>query len=98
MVNGLRKPGGSPQAARVAQLVRLGLRLDDSTIVSVAEISCFVPGCPPVETLALIWDGAGTPYRLRFFTPIAEVMAQDIPPAWYLPALRYDGDAECGCC
>ena len=98
MVRGLRKPGGTPDAARVARLLRDGLALSVDTVVSVAELNCLVPGCPPVETLAMIWGRDGKAYRLRVFCPLAEVVAEDIPPAWYLPALLYDGDSECGCC
>ncbi|TGD62108.1 hypothetical protein EYC08_16970 [Tabrizicola sp. WMC-M-20] len=98
MIKGLRKPGGSPDAARVARVLRDGLALPPDTVVSVSEIMCQVPGCPPIETLALIWDRDGVAYRLRVFRPLAEVRAEDVPPAWYFPALKYDGDSECGCC
>jgi nitrate reductase delta subunit len=98
MIRGLRKPGGAPEAARVARLVRAGLALPAETVLSVTEIMCQVPGCPPIETLALIWDSDGVAYRLRVFGPLSDVKAEDIPPAWYLPALRYDGESDCGCC
>lgn len=98
MIKGLRKPGGSPDAARVARLVRNGLALPLDTVVSISEIMCQVPGCPPIETLALMWDRDGAPYRLRVFRPLADVRAEDVPPAWYFPALKYDGDSDCGCC
>ncbi|MFN4128747.1 MAG: hypothetical protein ACK4GC_02870 [Paracoccaceae bacterium] len=98
MIRGLRKPGGTPDAARVARLVRDGLTLPPETVVSVTELMCQVPGCPPVETLAMIWDKDATAYRLRVFRPLAEVVAADIPPAWYLPALKHEGENDCGCC
>jgi hypothetical protein len=96
-VRGLRSREAGAGAGRVAALVRTALALEASDIVTVAELRCGVPGCPPVETVALILRGAAH-YRLRVFKPLAEVGAGDLPPAWYLPALADEGEPDCGCC
>lgn len=97
-VRGLRRPGRGAAATRLAALVRAHFALDPGWIVAVSELSCQVPGCPPVETVALLWDPSGAPHRLRVFRPLAEVAASDLPPRWYLPALAGGDDDDCGCC
>lgn len=97
MVGGLRTRTSGAEAGRVVALVRHGLRLSESDVVTVAELRCRVPGCPPVETVVLILRGAAR-YRLRVFRPVTDVAEADLPPAWYLPALALDETDEGGCC
>ena len=96
-LRGLRRPARGAQAARIAAMVRAHFGLSDAWVVTVAELQCQVPGCPPVETVALMWDAGGTAHRLRVFRPLDEVQADDLPPRWYLPALLA-ADDDCGCC
>lgn len=98
MIRGLRRPGRGGDAARVADLVRGRFALGEAAVVVASELRCRVPGCPPVETVVLIWDGAGGRHRLRVFRPLAEVTEEDLPPRWYWPALRDEGEGDCGCC
>jgi nitrate reductase delta subunit len=97
-LRGLRRPATGGDAARLADLVRARFGLGPDWTVTVAELRCRVPGCPPVETVALMWDADGAPYRLRVFRPLAEVGESDLPPRWYLPALAATDDVHCGCC
>lgn len=97
-LRGLRRPSRGADGAALAALARAHFALDAGWIVSVAELTCQVPGCPPVETVVLMWDAGGTAYRLRVFRPLAQVKITDFPPRWYLPALIATGDADCGCC
>lgn len=96
MIRGMRRPSDGGHAAEVQGWLRRHFALDGAIIVS--ELRCTVPGCPPIETVALFWDAAGTAYCLRIFKPLAEVGPDDLPPAWYLPALVDEGEADCGCC
>ncbi|MBD3763436.1 MAG: hypothetical protein IE927_01515 [Rhodobacterales bacterium] len=82
----------------MAALLRDRFALGSDWVVAVSELRCQTPGCPPVETVALMWDPAGAPYRLRLFRPLAAVTDDDLPPRWYLPALAAEGDADCSCC
>ena len=96
--SGLRRPGrGGGHARRVAALLRDHFALAGGWVVTVAELRCLTPGCPPVETVALLWDAEGARHRLRVFRPLAEVSRDDLPPRWYLPALRAE-DGDDGCC
>lgn len=98
MIRGMRRPSRSDDAVRVQGLLRNLFDLPDHAAIVVSELQCAVPGCPPVETVALFWDAAGLGYRWRVFKPLAGVCAEDLPPKWYLPALLDDGGGDCGCC
>lgn len=96
-LRGLRRPARGAEAGRIAAMVRAHFGLDGTWVVTVAELQCQVPGCPPVETVALMWDAGDAAYRLRVFRPLEGVCADDLPPTWYLPALLAEDD-DCGCC
>ena len=98
MIRGLRRPGTGDEARRVAALVRDRFALPDAAVVVASELRCRVPGCPEIETAVLVWDEAGERYRLKVFKPLPEVAADDLPPRWYFPALRDEGETNCGCC
>jgi len=94
----LRRPASRGLASGVADLVRAQFGLGADWVVSVSELRCTTPGCPPVETVALMWDAGAVPHRLRLFKPLAQVRADDLPPRWYLPALVVDADGDGACC
>ena len=75
---------------------RFGLRGD--SVVSVSEIACAAPGCPPVETAVMFWTADGRHYHFKVFKPLADVVADDLPPAWYMDALAVAQGVECDCC
>ena len=97
MGRALWRLGRGAEAARVAALVRARFALPAEAVVAASELRCGLPGCPPVETIVLAWDGQGQRHRLRVFRPLAEVTEEDLPPRWYFPALADDGTDE-GCC
>lgn len=94
----LRTPSSRGLASHVASLLRAQFGLGPDWVVSVSELHCVTPGCPPVETVALMWDAAAVAHRLRLFKPLAKVQSDDLPPRWYLPALVADGDEDGACC
>lgn len=76
--------------------VRSRFRIGDAAIL-VAEVECMVPGCPPIETVIAFWS-EGRRHHFKVFKPVAEVVEDDLPPAWLKPALAVAEDYECGCC
>lgn len=76
---------------------RFGLAEPDAVLVT--EIMCRLPGCPPLETVIAFWNGAGTRHHIKVFKKAVEVIEDDLPPRWYLPALAVDDNAtmDCGC-
>jgi hypothetical protein len=81
---------------RVREWVRERFALDDSAIL-VAEVACAVPGCPPVETVIAFWSGERR-HHFKVFKPVAEVIADDLPPRWYRGALAVPDEFQCECC
>jgi nitrate reductase delta subunit len=75
--------------------VRFSLTADDT--VMVAEMSCAVPGCPPVETHLVFWTDRGR-HHYKIFKPVADVQEDDLPPAFMKNALIALDSADCDCC
>ena len=95
-----RKPPGQAAAAeRVRDVDARALRAagDDATVM-VAEVTCAVPGCPPLETVVAFWTGATTRHHFKVFKPLAEVVADDLPPAFLKNALADIEGIGCECC
>ena len=53
-VAGAPGPGRGLQAAHIAQLARTILKLPDDVAVTVQQLTCREPGCPPVETVIAV--------------------------------------------
>ena len=99
MLGNVRKnPGHLEATARVGDWTRERFALPGDAVILVAEIECQVPGCPPVETVVAFWTGEETRYRFKLFTPVAAVVADDLPVSWLLPSLVDYGDLGCECC
>lgn len=95
---GLRVPGGVDvdRIATIEDWVRRRFDLGDDAVVSVSEMQCGLPGCPPLETVILFWEGtAETRYRLKLFKPITEVVEADLPVSWLKRTLIDTGDLDC---
>jgi hypothetical protein len=63
----------------------------------VSQIACGVPGCPPIETHAVFWTEAGR-HHFKIFKPPAQVIEDDLPPAFMKNALVAAEDFDCDCC
>jgi len=82
---------------RVRNWTRNRFALADDETVMVSEIACAVPGCPPVETHIVFWTAAGR-HHFKVFKPLAEVVEDDLPPAFMKHALTWAEGLECSCC
>jgi nitrate reductase delta subunit len=82
---------------RVREWTRERFALPDDTAVTVAEVACAVPGCPPIETVIVFWSNERR-HHYKIFKPVADVVAGDLPPRWFMGALAVPDDFECGCC
>ena len=82
---------------RVRDWTRARFALTDDETIMVSEMSCGVPGCPPVETHVVFWTAAGR-HHFKVFKPSAEVAADDLPPAFMKNALVWAEGLECSCC
>jgi hypothetical protein len=94
MLRSLRK--GPEQAAALERLrawTRARFALGDAAVLA-AEVSCSVPGCPPVETVVAFWI-ADTRHQFKVFKPVTEVTFDDLPPSWMRNALVATDGMEC---
>ena len=82
---------------RVREWVRARFKLAEETAIMVAELACAVPGCPPIETAIAFWSDERR-HHFKVFKPVAEIVDDDLPPAWLKPALAVPDDFECTCC
>lgn len=80
--------------SRVEALVRERFRVAESDLILVSQDPVTKPGFPPIETNVVFWKDRKR-YRLKFFAPVSQVTAADLPVAWLLPALEDTGEAAC---
>jgi nitrate reductase delta subunit len=95
-----RKSGAGQRAAlaRIKDWTRARFGLGEDVVVSVAELDCTTPGCPPVDTVVAFWTAPDRRHHFRIFKPAAEVVADDLPPAWMKDRLVVDEVLGCPCC
>ena len=97
----MRSPGQLAEhglhAERVREWTRARFRLEEDTTIMASEVSCKVPGCPPVETMVVFWTDLGR-HHFKVFKPLADVVEDDLPPAFMKNALAEVDGIDCGCC
>ena len=76
---------------RIKAWTRKRFTLPTDATVSVAEMACGLPGCPPRETVVAFWTDGETRHQFKVFKPLDAVIEDDVPPAWLKPALASDG-------
>jgi nitrate reductase molybdenum cofactor assembly chaperone NarJ/NarW len=91
-----KNPGRGAASDRVRQWTRARFALADETVM-VSEIACAVPGCPPIETHIVFWTDQGR-HHFKIFKPLADVVEDDLPPAFMKDALTWVEGIECSCC
>ena len=82
---------------RLRDWTRARFTLPDDTTVMASEVSCAVPGCPPVETHVIFWTALGR-HHFKVFKPVAEVTEDDLPPAFMKNAMIALEGLDCDCC
>jgi hypothetical protein len=92
-----KRPGHGAAVDRVGEWTRGRFKLADDDTVMVSEVSCAVPGCPPIETHVVFWTAAGR-HHFQVFKPVAEVAEDDLPPAFMKNALIALEGIDCSCC
>lgn len=91
------EPGHEQAVARVQAWTRARFDLDAAAAVMATELICTRPGCPPLETMVAFWVYGNQRRHFRVFKPIADVAADDLPPAWLMDALCAEPEED-GCC
>jgi hypothetical protein len=93
-----RMNGGDPVAiARVRDWVRERFNLPYDAAIMVSEVTCNLPGCPPLETVIAFWENE-TRHHFKLFKPVAEVTSDNLPYAWMKESLIVPEGFGCECC
>lgn len=71
----------SGRAAEIKVWVSEHLGLGENDLVSVAELTCHEPGCPPVETVVTVHRDDGDRGSWKVHKPMSEVCEPDINDA-----------------
>ena len=82
---------------RIEDWTRRRFKLSDEVVVSVSQIECLLPGCPPLETVVSFWEGEDR-YHFKVFKTISDVKEDDLPFAWMKDAIKVAPGWECDCC
>jgi hypothetical protein len=82
---------------RVRAWTRARFKLTNDEAIMVSEISCAVPGCPPIETHVVFWTASGR-HHFKIFKPVVETTEDDLPPAFMKNALVALEGADFDCC
>ena len=96
---GTRKesPGHVAALDRVTAWTRERFKLAEEDAVSVSQVTCAVPGCPPLETVVAFWTAGETRHHFKIFKPVEQVVEDDLPPRWMKNALAATMEG-CECC
>lgn len=85
-------------AARVKAWTRQRFSLDGQATLFVTELEGGAPGFPRLRTVVSFWMAERGHYHFTVFKPLEEVSEPDIPPAWFLAALKVEAGVQCACC
>ena len=83
---------------RVGAWTRERFGLPEAASILVTELTCGLPGCPPLETVVAFWTEGPTRHQFKLFKPVREVVEDDLPPSWMKPALVVDEESGLECC
>ncbi len=93
-----RRNESDPEAiARVREWVRQRFALASDAAIMVSEVTCNLPGCPPLETVVAFWEGE-VRHHFKLFKPLAEVTSDNLPFAWMKESLIVPEGFGCDCC
>jgi nitrate reductase delta subunit len=99
MLGSIRK---SPSKLKALELVaawtRARFKLPPDAAVLVSEVTCSLPGCPPLETVVAFWGEGNTRHSFKLFKPVAQVSEDDLPPGWMKNALMVPENFVPECC
>ena len=73
-----RKTQNIEKIRNLKLLISNKYELSDNTIISIAELSCHEPDCPPIETVITVRYKNGSMKNWRVAKPISEVEETDI--------------------
>ncbi len=95
---GVKKgPEHAASLERVREWTRERFKLPADAAILVSEIVCKLPGCPPLETAVVFWEGE-TRHHFKLFKPVEEVAYDNLPFTWMKESLIFPDGFGCECC
>ena len=73
MKNLFARRGTPGRASQVKAWVSQHLALTEADLVTVAELACHEPGCPPIETVVTVHEPEGQQRSWHINRPLAEI-------------------------
>jgi hypothetical protein len=84
--------------AHIESMVRKRFSLGHEIIVLIGEERPTEPGFPESMTRVRFWKSPIEHYSYGIFKPAAGVSETDLPPVWWMEAMRDHGEGLCSCC
>ena len=92
-----RAPEHAAALDRVREWTRARFALAEDETVLVAEVACACPAARRSRPYLAFWSGAGR-HHFKMFKPVADVVEDDLPPAFMKNALIALEGIDCDCC
>ena len=73
-----KKRPNSKAVGRIKNLIKKKFGLSETTIVSVVELTCHEPGCPPIETIITAHAEDSSKQNWQISKPTSEISDNDI--------------------
>jgi hypothetical protein len=93
-----KSPEHHEALVRVGEWTRERFRLPEAATILVTELTCGLPGCPPLETVVAFWTEDAKRHQFKIFRPVRDVVADDLPFAWLKDSLAVPEGFGCDCC
>jgi hypothetical protein len=93
-----QRPAHIAALDRVTEWTRERFKLAQDAPILVSEVACSLPGCAPIETVVAFWTEGDKRHQFKLFKPVADVVADDLPPTWLKNALVALDGIGCECC
>lgn len=95
---GKKSPEHYAALEHIREWTKERFKLPDDAGILVSEVSCALPGCPPLETVVAFWTEPAKRYHFKMFKEATAVAEDDIPFAWLKDTLLTPEGFGCECC
>jgi hypothetical protein len=92
-----KNPARLETVERIQGWTRERFKLPLEIPISVSELDCQIPGCPPLETAVSFWEGEQR-YHFKVFKRLEEIVEGDLPYSWMKEAIQVPEGWQCDCC
>lgn len=73
-----RPQGFSARVSEIKAWTKTALALDEEAVISVNELACGQPGCPPKQVVVLILCGSALPRKFSVHNSLMDTTQEDV--------------------